>query len=117
MRAVDLMTPRVVTIDPEATVAEAAELMLRTGVSGLPVIDDTGALVGMLTEGDLLRRSELGTQRMRSRWLAFFSPGKLAEEYARSHGRKVREVMRAEVESVAEDTPVSEIVDLMTDRH
>jgi CBS domain-containing protein len=117
MRAADVMTPRVVAVDPEATIAEAADLMLRTGVSGLLVIDNNGALVGIVTEGDLLRRAELGTQRIRPRWLAFFNPGKLAEEYARSHGRNVREVMTVEVETVAEDTHVSKIVKIMTKGH
>jgi CBS domain-containing protein len=117
MHAVDVMSPRVIAVHPDAPVSQAAELMLRTGVSGLPVQDTSGALVGILTEGDLLRRVELGTQRRRSRLLAFLtSPGRLAEEYTHSQGRKVSEVMSREVETVDPESQLSDVVDLMLKR-
>lgn len=102
MRPANVMIPRVIAVHPEATVMDAARLMLRTGVSGVPVLAGAGTLVGILTEQDLMRRAELGTQRKRSPWLTFLtSPGKLAEEFAQSHGRKVAEVMTHEVITVS----------------
>src|SRR4051794_33098634 len=81
MKASDVMTRRVVTIHADETLRIAAERMLAHHISGLPVIQG-GKLVGMLTEGDLLRRAELGTEKRRARWLEWLtSPGKLAEEY------------------------------------
>src|SRR5215813_7169667 len=90
MKAQDVMTSPVISIEPDATILQAITIMLERRVSGLPVIDKEGRLVGMLTEGDLLRRAETGTQRQRPRWLEFLlGPGKLADEYTRSRGRKV----------------------------
>jgi predicted transcriptional regulator len=91
--------------------------MLQNDISGLPVLDVEGRLVGMVTEGDLLRRGETGTMRKRPRWLEFLAGrGKLADEYARAHGRKVVEVMTDDPVSVQEDTPLDEVVTLMETR-
>src|SRR5262249_18475060 len=82
-----------------------------------PVVDDKGSLVGIVTEGDFLRRAETGTERKRPRWLEFFTrPGRLADEYVQSHGRKVSEVMTPDPVTVAEDTSMEEIVRLMEGR-
>src|SRR5260370_932089 len=90
--------------------------MSDTHISGLPVID-AGRLVGSLTEGDLLRRSETGTERHRPRWLEILmGPGRLAGEYVRTHGRKVEEIMTRDLVSVTPDTPLDEIVALMERR-
>ena len=114
MRAADVMRHRVVTIAPEASVAEAAHIMLEHKVSGLPVVDDKGKLVGMVTEGDLLRRAELGTERHRPKWLEFLlGPGRLAGEYAHAHGRRVGEVMTWHVVAISPDTPLETLVGLM----
>jgi CBS domain-containing protein len=114
MKASDVMSQTVVTTRPDATVEEAARLMIGQRVTGLPVVDEMGTVVGVLTEGDLLRRIELGTQRSHSGWLAvFLAPGRAAQDYARSHGRKVGEMMTCEVVSVRPDTPLAEIVALM----
>ena len=96
MNAADVMTRRVITVQTSATILEAAQLMLQHHISGLPVLDKDGMVVGMLTEGDLLRRAETGTeQSRRPRWLEFFiGPGRLAEEYSPTHGRKVAEVSK-----------------------
>jgi CBS domain-containing protein len=118
MRAADVMTSGVISVRPDASILEAMRLMLQYKISGLPVIDPTGNLVGMITEGDFLRRAETGTNRHRSRWLEFLvGPGRLAEEYTRTHGRKVEEVMTADTITVTEDTPVADIVPLMERRH
>jgi CBS domain-containing protein len=117
MKAIDIMTRNVITAAPEIPVEEAVRLMLGHNVSGLPVIDDTATVVGIVTEGDLLRRTETGTERQRARWLEFLiAPGLLAEEYMRTHGRKVGEVMTAAVISVTAQTPLAEIVALMESR-
>jgi len=117
MKAEDVMTRDVISIDPDATVLQAARLMLQHHISGLPVIDNNGNLVGVLSEGDFLRRQETKTERRHSRWLEFvMGPGRAAAEYAHSHGSKVSEVMTAEVQTVGEDTPLEDVVELM-ERH
>jgi len=111
MRAEDIMTRQVVTISPETTVEAAARLMLERRISGLPVVDKSGALVGLVTEGDLLRRAETGTDRQHSAWLALLlGPGRLARDYVQEHGRQCHEVMTRRVFSVAPETLVAEVV-------
>ena len=117
MKVKDIMTSPVVSVEPGMTVTQAVRIMLQRHISGLPVIEKDGRLVGMVTEGDFLRRSETGTQRRRPRWLEFLvGPGRLAEDYARSHGRKVGEIMTAEPITVTEETPLEEVVRLMERR-
>jgi CBS domain-containing protein len=117
MNASDVMTRNVATVESRASVAEAIGLMLDKQVSGLPVVDDAGKVVGILSEGDLLRRSETGTERHRPRWLEILmGPGRMAGEYVRTHGRKVEEIMTREVVSVTEETPLDEVVQLMERR-
>jgi len=118
MKAADIMTAPVVSIAPDASVLEAIRLVLQSHISGLPVIDSSGTLVGMVTEGDFLRRAETDTTRERPRWLEFLlGPSRLAEEYVRSHARKVEEVMSREPITVTEDTPLNEVVLMMEHRH
>ncbi len=118
MKAEDVMTRGVISIGPDATVLQAARLMLQHGISGLPVIDKGGKLVGILSEGDFLRRRETKTERRRSRWLEFLmGPGRIAAEYSHSHGSRVAEVMTTNVQSVDEVTPLEDIVDLMEQHH
>lgn len=114
MFARDVMTRAVVGVKPDAAIDQAIKIMLDHHLSGLPVINDDGALVGMVTEGDFLRRAEIGTERKRSRWLQFLlGSGRLAEEYAHSHGRKVSEVMTSNVITAAMGAPLDEVVELM----
>ena len=114
MRAHQIMTRPVITVTPETTIAEAAEIMLQRHVSGLPVLDAAGKLLGIVSEGDFIRRSEIGTQRKRSRWLKFIlGPGKSAADFVHEHGRKVAEIMTPEPLTISEDTPLEEIVALM----
>src|SRR4051794_17706466 len=117
MKVSDIMTHPVITVTPETTVGEAAELMLKHRISGLPVVDAASAVVGMVTEGDLLRRAETGTERWRARWLEFLiAPGRLASEYAHANGRQVGEVMTDTVLSVGPDDPVTDLIELMERR-
>lgn len=118
MKAQDVMTQYVVSAGPDDTVARAVRAMLQNDISGLPVLDADGRLVGMVTEGDLLRRTETATERRRPRWMEFFAgPGRLADEYVHAHGRKVGEIMTRDPVSVTEETPLEEVVTLMEKRH
>ena len=117
MKVRDVMTYGVIGVPESASVTEAVETMLRSRVSALFVFDADHALSGVLSEGDLLRRSELGSERKRPRWLDFLlGSGRVAETYAREHGRKVREVMTRNVETIGEDSDLSEAVDRMIRR-
>lgn len=117
MNVSDVMTPNVLAVSPEASVVTAAQLMLQKRISGVPVINEAGALVGIVTEGDFLRRAETGTAPRRSRWIEFFmGPGRLADEYVRLSGRKVSDVMTQEVQTVPPDAPLEQVVELM-ERH
>ena len=114
MKASDIMTRKVIAVDPDASILQAIHLMLQNRISGLPVIDTTGKLVGVLSEGDLLRRQEMGTQKRRARWVEFFmSGGRLANEYVHAAGRKVHEIMTRDPRIIVEGMPVEEIVRLM----
>jgi len=114
MKAENVMTRDVISIAPDATILQAARLMLQHHISGLPVVDKDGNLVGVLSEGDFLRRHETRTEYKRSRWLEFLmGPGRIAAEYSHSHGSKVSEVMTTNVQTVANDTALEDIVELM----
>jgi len=118
MKAKDVMTADVLTVTEETSVLEAIRRMLQRKISGLPVVDASGALVGMVTEGDLLRRVELGTERQRTRWIEFLAgPGRQADEYAHAHGRKVRDVMTRDVRTVPEHASLNDALDSMERYH
>lgn len=117
MHASDIMTSHVVTVGPDDSILQAARLMLQKRISGLPVADGENRLVGIVSEGDFLRRAETETLRRRSRLLEILvGPGRLAEEYARGTGRKISEIMTRGVITIAEDTPLDRIIELM-ERH
>ena len=117
MKASDIMEKSVITVGSDAGVSEAVRVMLQHKISGLPVVDAKGELVGIVTEGDFLRRTETGTEVQRTRWLQLLAgTGRLADEYVRSHGRKVAEVMTTDVAAVSEDTELSAIVGIMEKR-
>ena len=117
MNAADLMTMKVVTIGPDETLRDAVWMMLTRQVSAIPVVDEGGRLVGIVSEGDLLRRVEVGTERNRS-WWSRFSAGNeaLAAEFVKAHGHKVADVMTRNVITARPETPVGEIAKLMEDR-
>lgn len=114
MKAGDIMTVGAVTIGPGDSLADAARAMLEHRISGLPVVDAQGTVVGIVTERDLLRRAEIGTGQPRPRWLELWvGAGELAAEYVRAHGRKVDDVMTRNVVAIDIDTPLEDVVTLM----
>ncbi|HEV8679963.1 MAG TPA: CBS domain-containing protein [Stellaceae bacterium] len=118
MNVADVMTRPVISVTPETPIAEVAQLMLQHRISGLPVVDSSGAVVGVVTEGDLLRRAETGTERRRARWVEFLiSPGRLARDYANANACKAGEVMTEDVAAVQPGDPLADVVALMERRH
>lgn len=117
MKVSDVMTRRVVTVRPDTPVRDAVRLMLQNDMSGLPVVDNDGALVGIVTEGDFLRRAEVDTHRRHRRWVEIIlGPRELADEYVQAHAKKVGEVMTGDVVTAGLDTPLDEIVSTMERR-
>ena len=114
MRAHQIMTKNVITVTPNTSVQDAANVMLRNHISGLPVLNQKGELQGIVSESDFLRRGEIGTQRKRSRWLQFLvGSGRLAWDYVRERGRKVEDVMTSDPITVEEQATLDELVRLM----
>jgi CBS domain-containing protein len=114
MRAKDVMTKRVSTVRPDTPVRDIARTMLRQRVSALPVVDAKRRVLGMVSEGDLLRRQETGTERRRSWWLELMTdPVTSAREYTKSHGLKARDVMTRTVVSVTPETDLAEVADVL----
>ncbi len=113
----DVMTRKVLSVTPEETVEHAVNLMLQHGISGLFVVDGKGTRAGVVTEGDLLRRDELGTQRHRPWWLRMLvSPGQQALDFTRAYGKRVSDVMTPEVITVDSGAPLEDVVVTM-ERH
>jgi CBS domain-containing protein len=115
MRAMDVMTTKVITIEPGTSVQALASLLFERGISGVPVVEGD-RVIGIVSEGDLLHRAETGTerriQRRRSRW--FETPGEeSARDYVKSHGRTVRDLMTQEVISVADTADLAEVAAVM----
>lgn len=117
MQVRDVMTRDVISVTAKQPILEAVQLMLNGRISGLPVIDADGKLTGIVTEGDFLRRGELGTQRHRPKWIEFLlGPGRLAAEYVHTDGRTVGEVMTSDPVAVTEDDSLQTVVELMEQR-
>jgi CBS domain-containing protein len=118
MKAKDVMTPHVLSVAPDESVFVAARLMLQNRISGLPIVDEGGNLVGVVSEGDFLRRAETATGRKRPKWMEFFlGPGRLADEYVHMSSRKVRDVMTDKVQTVTQDASLEDVVRLMEQHH
>ncbi len=118
MQVRDVMTQDVISVTAKDTVVKAARIMLQNRISGLPVVDAGGRLVGMITEGDFLRRGEIGTERQRPKWLEILlGPGRMADEYVRSSGRKIEDVMTSDPVTVTEEDSLETVVELMERRH
>ena len=117
MKASDIMVTDVITVTPEADVPTVATVLLTNHISGAPVVDAQGRLVGMISEGDLIRRGEAGTAHERPWWLRLLMGRELlAGEFIREHSRRVGDLMTREVVSAAPDTPVADIATLL-ERH
>ncbi len=118
MKASDVMRRELITAKAEMTIDDAVHLMVVNRISGLPVVDSAGAVVGLISEGDLLRRTELGTEARTSSWIGWLAgQGRAARAYVREHARKVGEVMTTPVITVTPETALADIVAIMESRH
>jgi CBS domain-containing protein len=118
MRAHQIMTRKVISVTPDTSIADAANTMLQQHISGLPVVGEAGNLVGIISEGDFIRRAEIGTQRKRGRWLKILvGPGGAATDFVHEQGRKVGEIMTPGPLTVTEDTTLETIVTVMEKNH
>jgi CBS domain-containing protein len=114
MKAADVMVANVISVTPDVLVQDVAYILLSNRISAVPVIDDDGQLLGIVSEGDLMRRAEAGTGRHRSWWLAALTRAEvLAADYAREHARKITDVMTRNVVTVTPDTPLQDIATLL----
>jgi CBS domain-containing protein len=117
MRASDVMTSNVISVTPDMTVREVARIFVDNGISGAPVLDPDGHVAGMISEGDLLRRSEIGTEeRPRTSWLDLWSASHEARDYIKTHAVKVRDVMTTDVLTVKPDTSLGEVASILETR-
>lgn len=117
MVAKDVMTKRVVTVGPETPVPKIAQLLLERRISAVPVVDAGGRILGIVSEGDLIRRPEVGAPPRRSWWLALLGGAEEgAVEYVKTHGGRAKDVMTPTVVTVAEDAPLGEIARLLEER-
>lgn len=118
MRAHEIMSRHVVAIAADASVTDAIKTMLSHHIRGLPVVDPAGKLLGMLSEGDFIRRVELGTDKKRSRWLSLLAGNEQdALDFARQNGRKVGQIMSPKPITIYEETTLEQIVQLMESRN
>jgi CBS-domain-containing membrane protein len=114
MKAADVMVSNVITVGVDASIADVATILLSHHISGVPVVGHTGELVGIVSEGDLMRRPETGTIRQPSWWLALLSSDRaIATEYIKLHSRKVADVMTRHVISATPDTSLGEIAAML----
>ena len=117
MNVREIMTVGPLTVEPETTLADAGRIMLDQNLSALPVIDRGGRLLGIVTDGDMLRRPELETVPEIGWWRGFLAPETSARQFARTRGRHVGEIMTTPVRSVGPDTPLSDAIDIMETYH
>src|SRR3984885_16251287 len=114
MRAHQIMTRQVITVATGASIVDAANIMLDKHISGLPVVDKAGKLVGIVSQGDFIRRAEIGTERKHGRWLKYLvGAGREASDFVRERGRKAGEIMTPDPCTVTEDATLEDIVELM----
>jgi CBS domain-containing protein len=114
MRAHQIMTRQVITTSPDASIADAARVLLEHRISGMPVLDEAGRLLGVVSQGDFMRRAEIGTQRRRPRWLKLLlGPGREAADFVHERGRKVGEFMNHQPITVSEDTTLEDVTATM----
>jgi CBS domain-containing protein len=118
MNVHQIMTPQVITVGVDAPIVKAVNLMLRHHVSGLPVVDSAGRLIGIISEGDFIRRAETGTEHKRGRWLSYFAGAdRVAAEFVHEHGRKVGDIMTPNPFTVTEGTPLDQVAQIMESKN
>lgn len=117
MQAIDIMTPKVVSVAPDTDVRDIAQLLLSHRISAVPVVDDEHRVVGIVSEGDLMRRLKDDDGQPQSGWLSLLSGGKSSRDYVKSHGRKAQDVMTPDPLSVEENTPIHSIARLLEKHH
>jgi CBS domain-containing protein len=119
MQARDIMTTWVVTVGPDEPVTGIARTLTDHHISAVPVVGENGALLGIVSEGDLLRRPEIGTEKRAGLWwLNLWSdPSDLADDFTKAHGRTARDVMTAPAISVGPEAPLSEIAETLERNH
>jgi CBS domain-containing protein len=114
MKAADVMVTNVITVGPDARVQDVAHTLLSARISGVPVVGPEGELLGIVSEGDLMRRAEAGTGRRHPWWLAMFNSKEgMVREFIKEHSRRVSDVMTREVVTAAPDTPLATIANLL----
>lgn len=119
MKARDVMTPEVIFVRPDTPTQKVAQLLLKAGISACPVVDEAGAPVGMVSEGDLIGRGEVEREARRDWWLALLAEGEALDESfvanLRAPERRARDVMSGPVVTVTEDTELAEIARLLAE--
>ncbi|MEX2035066.1 MAG: CBS domain-containing protein [Xanthobacteraceae bacterium] len=114
MKAAEIMVTNVITVTPNHSVHEVAEILLERRISGVPVLNAAGELVGIVSEGDLMRRADAGTGHRRSWWLRLLMGREgLAQEFVKEHARKVADIMTHDVITASPETPVSDLAELL----
>jgi CBS domain-containing protein len=114
MKASDVMVSQVITVGPDTTVHEIANILLSNRISAVPVVDDLGALIGIVSEGDLIHRVEAGSERHHSWWLRLMGDrGALAHDFLKSHAVKAADVMTRGVITASPDVPLGELASLL----
>ena len=118
MNAADIMTRHVETTRPEVKIPELIQIMVDKNLTGMPVVNEKGQLVGVVTEGDLFRRANTGSEPHHSRWIEFLmDSSRLTDEYVRSQTRQVEDIMTRDVIAVSAATSLIEVAELMQRRN
>jgi CBS-domain-containing membrane protein len=118
MKARDVMVSPVITVEDTASVPDVAKIMVAKRISAVPVVDGAGKLVGIVTEADLMHRSEIGTERPRSWWVYFLSGDRAAAaDYVKSHTMKISDIMTREVRTADPETALADIAELFEKHH
>ncbi len=113
MQAIDIMSVNVCSAGPDTPINEIARKLCDRGISALPIVDLNDKVLGVVSEGDLLRRIELGTMK-KPKWTDIFAgDDSLARDYVKSHGRTARDVMTQPAVVVSEATDIAEIATLL----
>ncbi|KAA0011109.1 CBS domain-containing protein [Billgrantia pellis] len=117
MLAADVMTPKVITVSPDTEIQEIARLLLEHNISAVPVVDDAQSVLGIVSEGDLMRRAESDEGQRKSWWLRIFAGGSSASDYVKTHARRAREIMTPDPITIEEDEPLHRVARLLEQQH